>query len=131
MGVLTVFLDKITNLADQDTIGKADPYVKFHLEQDNLIFDKDFGRVTSSKKTGDLNPVYEEEFTFEVPGLNNLVLWVKVMDDDPVFDDKMGKCKIDIEELGLGEEPLGIDRVIDNNIFTADGRIFLRLSYTE
>ena len=34
------------------------------------------------------------------PSLKNLVLRIKVMDDDPLFDDKMGACKIDIEELG-------------------------------
>ena len=28
MPVLTVHLDKITNLADEDHIGKSDPYVK-------------------------------------------------------------------------------------------------------
>ena len=132
MGVLTVFLDKIINLVDTDLFGKADPYVKFHLEQDNWMFDKNFGKVTSTKKQGELNPVYKETFTFEdVPSLKNLVLRIKVMDDDPLFDDKMGACKIDIEELGLGEEPLGVDRVIDNNVIAKDARIFLQLSYTE
>ena len=53
------------------------------------------------------------------------------MDDDPLFDDKMGACKIDIEELGLGEETLGVDQVIDNNVIAKDVRIFLQLSYTE
>ena len=43
MGVLTVLLKNITNLADEDHIGKSDPYVKFELEQDNLVFDKDYG----------------------------------------------------------------------------------------
>ena len=56
---------------------------------------------------------------------------LQVMDDDPIFDDKMGSCKINIEELGLGPEPTGIDRVVDNNVFTKDARIFLKLSYKE
>jgi Ca2+-dependent lipid-binding protein len=34
MAVLTVTLNKVTNLADEDVIGKTDPYVKFELEQD-------------------------------------------------------------------------------------------------
>lgn len=38
MGVLTIFLDKVTNLDDDDTIGKSDPYVKFHLEKDGGKF---------------------------------------------------------------------------------------------
>ena len=126
-----MFLHKITNLVDTDTFGKADPYVKFHLEQDNWMFDKNFGKVTSTKKQGELNPVYEEEFTFEVPSLKNLVLRVKVMDDDPIFDDKMGSCTVNIEELNLTDEPLGIERVVDKNLISKDARIYLKLSYTE
>eukprot|EP00584_Thalassiosira_punctigera_P001242 CAMPEP_0172525856 /NCGR_PEP_ID=MMETSP1067-20121228/880_1 /TAXON_ID=265564 ORGANISM="Thalassiosira punctigera, Strain Tpunct2005C2" /NCGR_SAMPLE_ID=MMETSP1067 /ASSEMBLY_ACC=CAM_ASM_000444 /LENGTH=67 /DNA_ID=CAMNT_0013309235 /DNA_START=92 /DNA_END=292 /DNA_ORIENTATION=+ len=67
MGILTVFLEKATNLKDEDTIGKSDPYVKFELEQDNLIFDHDMGEMKSTTKQGDLNPVYEEEFIFNIP----------------------------------------------------------------
>jgi hypothetical protein len=34
MAILTVTLNKVTNLADEDLLGKTDPYVKFELEQD-------------------------------------------------------------------------------------------------
>ena len=78
-----------------------------------------------------MNPVYHEEFTFDVPSLKNLVLRVKVMDDDILFDDKMGSCSIKLDELGLGEEPLGVERVIDRNLIAKDARLFLRLSYKE
>ena len=116
MGKIVIFLDKITNLCDQDVLGKSDPYVKFHLEQDNLVFDKNYGRKTSTKKRGELNPVFGETFEFDdVPSLKNLVLNVKVMDDDPGFDDKLGSCKIDLEELGLGPNPTGTDRKIPIN----------------
>lgn len=37
MGVVTVYLDKISNLQDEDSIGKSDPYVVFRLEQVNTI----------------------------------------------------------------------------------------------
>mmetsp|Transcript_68789 Transcript_68789/g.108437 ORF Transcript_68789/g.108437 Transcript_68789/m.108437 type:complete len:133 (+) Transcript_68789:115-513(+) len=132
MGVLTVYLDKIINLVDTDLVGKADPYVKFHLEQDNWVFDKTYGRVTSSKKKEELNPVYHEEFTFDdLPSLKNMVLRVKVMDDDILFDDKMGSCNIKLDELGLGEEALGVERVIDRNLISKNARIFLQLSYTQ
>lgn len=40
MGVLTVVLKKITNLRDEDGLGKSDPYVKFELEKDKWFFDK-------------------------------------------------------------------------------------------
>jgi hypothetical protein len=56
-------------------------------------------------------------------------LWVKVWDDDFGLDDKMGSCKINLEELGLSPEPLGTDRVIDNNLIRKDARIFLKISW--
>ena len=134
MGKIKVFLDKITNLADTDVIGKADPYVIFHLEQDNIMFDKNYGKKKSTKKKGDLNPVYGETFEWDdVKSLKNLVLWVKVMDDDfgIMNDDKLGKCKIDLEELGLSATPTGTDRVIDNKLIRKDARIFLQISWEE
>jgi Ca2+-dependent lipid-binding protein len=78
MGVLTVVLRKIDHLRDEDTLGKSDPYVKFHLEQDNWILDKNLGRHSSSKKKNDCNPVYNETFTFDdVDTLNNLRLHIR------------------------------------------------------
>ena len=125
-------MDKCTNLADEDgAFNSSDPYVKFELEQDNWVMDKNFGKQTSSKKQGDRNPEYGETFEFEVPSLEKMVLKVKVMDDDPGFDDKLGSCKIKLEDLGLSEESTGVERVIDNNIFAKDGRIYLKISYTE
>jgi len=44
MGKLTVYLDKVTNLIDRDLIGKSDPFVNFHLEQDNWTIDKNYGK---------------------------------------------------------------------------------------
>jgi Ca2+-dependent lipid-binding protein len=34
MAILTVTLNKVTNLADGDALGTSDPYIKFELEQD-------------------------------------------------------------------------------------------------
>jgi Ca2+-dependent lipid-binding protein len=74
MGKITVTLEKIANLADEDTIGKADPFVKFHLEQDNIAFDKNYGKKQSTAKKGQLNPVYNETFVWDdVETLDNLV----------------------------------------------------------
>ena len=95
MGILTVHLDRATNLKDEDTIGKSDPYFVFECEKDNFgPFDKTYGMQKSSVKQGDLNPVYDETFHFTVPNLDNAVLKIKVMDDDLLKDDKMGKAKI-------------------------------------
>ena len=65
MGVLTVLLTRITDLYDEDGVGKSDPYVKFELEKDRWVFDKTLGKHQSSKKKNDVNPEYNETFTFE------------------------------------------------------------------
>mmetsp|Transcript_30005 Transcript_30005/g.49550 ORF Transcript_30005/g.49550 Transcript_30005/m.49550 type:complete len:136 (+) Transcript_30005:151-558(+) len=135
MGVLTVYLDKISNLRDGDGIGnKSDPYVKFHLEQDNLLFDKNFGKQTSTKKENEENPEFGETFTFEdVPSVENLVLHVKVMDDDYGIDDKLGACKINLEKAGLSGEPTEIEKDVDKNggWISKNAKIYLKISFTE
>jgi len=52
--------------------------LQFELEQDNAFFDKDFGEMKSSKKKDEQNPVYGEDFHFNIPTLNNMELKVKV-----------------------------------------------------
>merc|ERR1712125_47310 len=130
-GVLTVYLDKMMNLRDADWIGKSDPYVKFQVEQDNWVLDKDYGHQKSTVKRDTCNPQYGEVFTWTLPSLKNMVIHCKVMDKDPLVDDKLGYCKVKLEDLGLSEVPLGIDRVVDNNWFTKDGKIFLQISWTQ
>jgi len=90
MGVLTVFLDKCTNLKDTDGVfNGSDPYVVLDLQKDNWgPLDKKYGKKQSSKKKGEQSPVYGETFTWEgVDGLKNLKLYVKAMDQDIGFDD--------------------------------------------
>ena len=137
MGVLTVFLDKITNLRDTDgMMNKADPYVKFELEKDNWVFDKTPGKFTSSKKQNELSAVYGETFTFEnVPDTKNMVLHVKVMDDDYGLDDYMGGCDIKLNKLSLSEEPTDVEMVVDNKKgegwFSKKAKIYLQISFKE
>jgi Ca2+-dependent lipid-binding protein len=102
------------------------------LEQDNWTKDIDFGYQVSSHKKDDLNPVYGESFTWTIPSLENMVLTIKVMDDDVGSrDDKVGGCKINLEKLALTGTPINIDRVIDKNVFSNDGKIFLKISFKE
>ena len=42
------------------------------LLQDNLVKDHGFGKYQSTVKKGELNPVYNETFTFHIPTLNNM-----------------------------------------------------------
>jgi len=134
MPPLTVHLHKITNLTDDAHIDEADPYVKFELEQNNVGFrrDKDLGEKRSSRKKNEQNPVYGEDFTFDAPDtLNNLELTVTVMDDDVGPDEKLGGCRILLEDLDLSPEPMEVRRRVDNNLFSPDSWIFLKISYGE
>ena len=131
MGILKIYLDKATNLKDEDIIGQSDPYIKFSLEQNNWGRDKGYGDMKSTTKSNELNPVYGETFSFNIPSLNNMELSVKVMDDDIVSDDKMGKCKIKLEKLELSATPLLIEEKVYNRIFGKDSYVHLKLSYTE
>jgi len=84
----------------------------------------------SKVKKDECNPVYHETFEWNnVPSLKNLTLWVKVIDDDPLKNDKIGKCKIMIEELAPTPEGVGVDRVVDANVFSKDARVFLKISW--
>eukprot|EP00339_Tiarina_fusa_P005441 CAMPEP_0117075446 /NCGR_PEP_ID=MMETSP0472-20121206/53190_1 /TAXON_ID=693140 ORGANISM="Tiarina fusus, Strain LIS" /NCGR_SAMPLE_ID=MMETSP0472 /ASSEMBLY_ACC=CAM_ASM_000603 /LENGTH=505 /DNA_ID=CAMNT_0004800951 /DNA_START=16 /DNA_END=1531 /DNA_ORIENTATION=- len=135
MTKLTVHLVRITNLCDSGRNDTADPYVKFELEQDNVgVFrDKDYGKQTSSKKSNQRDPVYNEFFEFDIPTLDNMELTVKVMDDDGSRsrDDKLGKCVIKLEKLDLEPIPMEIRRKIDNNVFSPDAYVILKLAYGE
>lgn len=131
-GVLTIYLDRLSNLANKDLLSKSDPYVRLSLEQDNWIRDIDHGTQVSGRKTGDLNPVYNEVFHFNLPTLRNMVLKVKVMDDDGGFtsDDALGSCRIKLWELNLSRSPQSVERVIDRNAFSRNGKCHLRLAYS-
>lgn len=53
------------------------------------------------------------------------------MDDDIGRDEELGECKIKLEKLDLGPEGTEIKTKVDNNIFSPDAYVFLKLSYTE
>lgn len=129
MGVLTVVLEKVTSLSDGDGVGRSDPYLKFELKKDKLMFDKGYGRKKSSKKRNTLNPEYNEIFVFEdVPSMNNMVLEVDIMDNDVGMDDKIGSVDINLETEGLGETPKSI-QVVAPTKKGGSPTVFLKVSY--
>ena len=86
---------------------------------------------TSTKK-GERNPVWDEEFTFNIPTLNNMELSLKVFDDDVGSrDDKCGKCKIHLEKEGLTRSPKRIERTIDRNLLRKNGMLVVEIGYSE
>jgi len=135
MGVLKVVLERISHLRDEDYAGKTDPYVQFHLEQDNRLFDKDYGTLRSTGKGNDCNPEYNETFTFNnVDSLDNLELHVSVYDEEVAGkDDKVGGCTVNLEKLKPSSSPVEVEQIIDSkglNIFSKKARVHLKISYT-
>lgn len=97
----------------------------------------DYGFQISSVVKNNLNPVWENEsFTFRIPTLKNMVLRCRILDEDFGFkeDDKLGWCKIKLDELELkdnSDEPVEVERVVDRRFMADDGTIRLKLWYTE
>ena len=60
-----------------------------------------------------------------------MVLTCKVMDDDALSDDKIGKCQIELEDLSLSSDPTDVRKKVDNNWFSKDAFIYLKISYLE
>ena len=135
MGVLTVLLEKVDNLRDADGIGRSDPYVKFELEKDKILFDRSYGKKESTKKRNDCNPEYNEVFEFEdVPSLNNMVLKVWVLDSDVGIDKKIGQCEIKLENLDLTQDlSNSISQVVERKagLFKSNAVVHVKLSFRE
>jgi Ca2+-dependent lipid-binding protein len=132
MGALKVLLEKVTDLRDTDGIGKSDPYVKFELVQDNMVFDHGYGRKESSKKNNDLSPVYNETFEFnDIPSLNNMVLKICIMDSDIGLDKTLGECEIKLERQHLDANPKSFDEILERKFtgFKTNAIIHLKLSF--
>lgn len=87
--------------------------------------------MVSSKKKDEANPVFNETFRFELPDLEDMELKCTVMDSDFGKDDKLGKCKIKLDKLGLTAEPLDVRRKVDDNLFADDSWIHLKLTWGE
>ncbi|KAL3904140.1 MAG: hypothetical protein SGARI_005055, partial [Bacillariaceae sp.] len=109
MPKLTVTLVKAVNLLDQGS-DIADPYVTLTLKADHRGFrnDKEYGGYTSSTKSNQKNPSWNETFVWEdVESLKNLELSLKVMDKDTSSkDDKLGSITINLEKLDPPLEPI-------------------------
>lgn len=142
MVVVTVFLEKVSDLKDTDgAMNHPDPYVVFTVKKDNFgPFDKEFGKHTSTKKQGTCNPEYGETFVFkDVPSMEKLTLHAKVWDQDIGLDDGLGHTSINLEkeltkhgEFKAFEEKLSWSgKGMIKKAVTGTPTIFLKIKYEE
>ncbi|KAG8045509.1 hypothetical protein GUJ93_ZPchr0008g11563 [Zizania palustris] len=84
-----------SDMKPSDMNGLADPYVKGHIGPFKF-------QTQIQKKT--LSPKWFEEFKIPITSWESLnELSLEVRDKDPVFDDSLGTCIIDVHELRGGQ----------------------------
>jgi len=90
MGILKVKVVKGRKLPATDIGGKSDPYCKLFLKLQEF----------KTKVINDnLDPVWDEEFTFEGLKEKKGILLVELWDKDLVYDDFIGSVAIRIEQI--------------------------------
>ncbi|KAK6118827.1 hypothetical protein DH2020_047440 [Rehmannia glutinosa] len=99
VGILNVTVVRAMKLKKKDLLGASDPYVKLRLTEDKLPSKK------TTVKHKNLNPEWNEEFTFVVKDPQSQVLELNVYDWEQVGShDKMGLNIVPLKEL-TPEEP--------------------------
>ncbi|XP_042063222.1 synaptotagmin-2-like [Salvia splendens] len=99
VGILNVKVVKAMKLKKKDLLGASDPYVKLRLRDDNLPSKK------TTVKHKNLNPEWNEEFTFVIKDPETQVLELDVYDWEQVgTHDKMGLNIVELKNL-TPEEP--------------------------
>lgn len=79
VGILTVNVVRALKLKKKDLLGASDPYVKLKLSDDKLPSKK------TTVKHKNLNPEWNEEFTFVVKDPEAQVLDISVYDWEQVY----------------------------------------------
>mmetsp|Transcript_5525 Transcript_5525/g.12055 ORF Transcript_5525/g.12055 Transcript_5525/m.12055 type:complete len:219 (+) Transcript_5525:73-729(+) len=124
---LTVKVVKATDLRGEDRVGTSDVFVKLELYKD------EYGPINTPLGEGktsvikSLAPVWNEDFLFLVPSTDDVVLKLKVLDEDLGFDDKMGECKIKLDDYRLSSTPTEVTKVIDGHRRGEDEKITVTL----
>jgi len=120
-GILKVTVVEAKNLKDEDLIGKSDPYIKLILDSKNT--------QSTTTKSGDLNPTYNECFTFNIDGQKELS--IEVWDKDSVTkDDLIGKDKVSLSHaFSKGYEDVWV-KVKQHTIGRSKGEVHLILEFS-
>lgn len=130
VGILNVKVVRAVKLEKKDIMGSSDPYVKLKLTDDKLPMKK------TTVKHKNLNPDWNEEFSFVVKDPEIQALEIKVYDWEKVGNhDKMGVNVVPLKEL-TPEEPrvmtLDLLKSVDANDeqnVKARGQIVLEMQY--
>lgn len=98
-GVLKVLVVEAANLINSDQLSLSDPYVKVRVQGACGPPDKTVFRTETVMNN--LNPVWKEQFSFELPPpTSNTVLELEVMDyDRGSADDFLGRARVDLSSL--------------------------------
>ncbi|KAJ7541462.1 hypothetical protein O6H91_10G060900 [Diphasiastrum complanatum] len=97
MGTLMVKLVQAKNLLNMDTFGKSDPYA--------IIFVRPIPKQMRKSRTinNELNPIWNEQFQFEVEDLATQKLTIRIFDEDSLHtDDLLGCAQVPLNKLKPG-----------------------------
>lgn len=88
------------------------------------------GKQESSHKNNECSPVYNEDFIFGIPTLDDYLIKLNVMDDDVGSDKKLGEATIKLEKEGLQPGvPKEIVVTVDDKWFSKDAKATLVLTW--
>ena len=118
----------VTNLSGEDSLSTSEVYVLLEVERETWPMNEGYGEETS-KVVEDLNPVFDEDFEWSVPTLEDAVLQVKIWDLDTGFDDEMGKATIQLGDLQLDATPTEVMATVDRHADGSDAVAYFTMSY--
>ena len=94
------------NLTKMDKIGKSDPYMTFGLKN------QPSSEVRTQVISNNLNPVWNQDLTVNVPDIDNDTLLVNIYDEDLKRDCKM----IDEQQIQLSKVPIGKRQIFNDSV---------------
>ncbi|KAE8696789.1 Synaptotagmin-3 [Hibiscus syriacus] len=114
LGILDVKVLKAMKLQKKDFLGKSDPYVKLNLMDEKLAVKK------TTVKCSNLNPEWDEEFSFVIKNPYAQTLELKVYDWDQVgTHEEMGMNIVPLKDL-TPDEPKVLTLDLKKNMNTDD-----------
>jgi len=112
VGNLTVLVHKAENLPRNDLLSRNDPYLKVRLDSQRPE-DAILGKVI---KKGAANPVFEDQFQFQLQGIERELL-IEIWDKNMMKDDKIGYLLIPLSDLiqrtAAGPTSFGLEKSHD------------------